>query len=463
MSLRLRIVLLTTLAALTILAVGGALIIWNVRAEFIDAAEWNANNRAGQVADLAAEGNLPRRLPLEDDGETVVQVVLGDEVISRTTNVPGDTVLPLPIQPPGSWQRLAVDDLPVVGSGPYRTVALGTTTPDGPATVFVAISTEDVEDVVQAAVEKGTIGLFLLLLPLSGLLWLAVGRALAPVSAIREQADVITDTQLGQRVPEPSRTDEIGRLARTINAMLGRLHDSAEAQRRFLADAAHELRSPIASLRAQIETAQRGESTTSVADLPDLLVETLRMQAMVDQLLLLARSDAGMVGRVRQPVDLDDAVYGVVTAVRADSRRRGVTIDMKHVAAVQVVGDPALLEQVVRNLVSNALRHARRTVRVTLTGTAETAVLTVDDDGPGIAWKHRKRVFERFTRLDDSRDRKDGGVGLGLAIVADIVRAHGGTVEVLDSPLAGARFEVVLPLGDQAAAPDAPAPEPVSQ
>lgn len=450
LSLRFRIVVLTSLATAIILAVGGALIILNVRAEFIDAADWNANNRAGQVAELASDGKLPRRLPIEDDGETVVQVVRGDQVVSRTANAPGDEALPLPRQAPGSWRNLAVDDLPVVGSGPYRTISLGIITPEGPATVFVAVSTEDVEDVVQAATERGAVGLVLLLLPLSGLLWLAVGRTLAPVTAIRRRAETITDAHGDLRVPEPAKLDEIGRLARTINAMLARLHDSAENQRSFLADAAHELRSPVASLRAQLETAQRGGQSTAVSDLPDLMVETLRMQAMVDQLLLLARSDAGMVANVREPVDMDDAVYAVQTSVRAESRRRGVKVDLRKVAAVQVVGDPALLEQVVRNLIDNAVRHARTTVQVTLTDDREVAQLTVDDDGPGIPKRLRRRVFERFTRLDDARDRQDGGVGLGLAIVADIVQAHGGTVRVLDSPLGGARFQVKLPLGDTA-------------
>lgn len=446
MSLRLRMVLVTAAAVAFVVAVGGLLIIEAVREEFIDAADWNAEARADQVAALAAAGVLPSRLPAEDDGETAVQVVRDGEVVSRTPNVTGGFPLPLPHQPPGDRQLLAFERLPVAGAGPFRAAALGVDTPQGPATVFVTVSTEDVEDVVATAIRTGSVGLVLLVLPLSALLWMAIGRTLAPVEAIRERADAITGEQLSQRVPEPAQMDEIGRLARTINAMLARLNASADSERRFLADAAHELRSPVASLRAQLETAQRSGHDSTPTDLPDLLADTLRMQQLVDQLLLLARSDAGMVGRLEVAVDLDDTVHGVVESRRAEGRHREVGIDVRRVEAVQVTGDPGLLEQVVRNLVDNAVRYARHTVGVTLTAVDDQAVLTVDDDGPGIPAEERERVFERFTRLDDARHRVEGGVGLGLAIVADIVHAHGGTVVVLDSPTGGARLQVTLPL-----------------
>jgi signal transduction histidine kinase len=166
---------------------------------------------------------------------------------------------------------------------------------------------------------------------------------------------------------------------------------------------------------------------------------------MADQLLLLERSDTGMAGSQHVPVDLDDVVDAVVTSRRLEDRQSPVSIDQSAVRPVQVTGDSALLEQVVRNLVDNAVDHATSEVRVGLTPLDSQAVLTVDDDGPGIPEEYREEVFLRFTRLDDSRARHRGGVGLGLAIVAGIVHAHGGTVRAEDSAMGGARLTVTLP------------------
>ena len=448
MSLRLRVVLITAAAVTAMVAGGGLLIIEAVRAEFVDSAAWMSRDRADDVALLAADGTLAHSLPVLDEGETIVQVVRGHVVVSSTANLAGAPALPLPVQHPGARRTLAVGELPVAGTGPYQVTALGTRSPQGPVTVFVAVSIEDVHEVVEAAIARGTIGLVLLVVPLSALLWFAVGRTLAPVEAVRERAAAITADDLSHRVPEPPRQDEIGRLARTINAMLTRLENSATEQRRFLADAAHELRSPVASLRTQLETLRSGDLAAEGTEVHDLMTETLRMQALVDQLLTLARSDAGPVGRARVAVDLDDTVGAVVSARRLEDQRPEITIDTRDVAPVQVVGDPVLLEQIVRNLVDNAVRYADREVRVSLGHDRGSAVLVVDDDGPGIPEEHRTEVFRRFTRLDDARNRDSGGVGLGLAIVADAVRLHEGSVEVLDAPTGGTRVRVRLPAVD---------------
>ncbi|MBY9075235.1 HAMP domain-containing histidine kinase [Nocardioides sp. WL0053] len=439
-------------------ATGGVLIIQAVHEEYVDAADWVALSRADEVAERARLGTLPPRLPVVDEGETVVQVVRDGTVVTSSKNLPVTTRLPLPDQPSGDRTVAEVADIAGLGGGPYRTTVVDIRTPDGPATVLVAVSTEDGEDIVESAVRIGSIGLVFLMLPMSLLLWVAVGRTLAPVEAIRERAAVISADHLSERVPEPPVNDEIGRLARTINAMLARLDAAADQQRRFLADAAHELRSPVASLRAQLETALPPGRGPAALNPDDLLADTLRLQAIVDQLLQLARIEDGSGRAVRVPVDLDDTVATVVTARDLEAQGRGVTVDTTEVVPVQVVGDPALLEQVVRNLVDNAVRHAEREVRVSLDAREGMAVLTVDDDGPGIPVEHRTDVFRRFTRLDDARDRDGGGVGLGLAIVADIVAAHGGSVVALSSPAGGARLQVTLPASavTTGPAPDAP-------
>ena len=272
-------------------------------------------------------------------------------------------------------------------------------------------------------------------------MWLALGRTLAPVEAIRARADDIAGHTLDQRVPEPVQHDEIGRLARTVNRMLGRLERSAERQRRFVADAAHELRSPIASLRVLLESAR--DKGGGQGHEGDMLAETVRMEGLVDQLLLLARADADVPWLRVSTVDLDDVVDEAVAGLGPAGR---IEVDISAVEPVQVSGDPALLERLVVNLVQNALAHAQETVRVSVSrGEGGQAVLTVDDDGPGVPEDRRDDIFDRFVRLDPSRERGRGGVGLGLAIVAEIVHAHGGTVEVSDAPGGGARFVVELP------------------
>jgi signal transduction histidine kinase len=264
------------------------------------------------------------------------------------------------------------------------------------------------------------------------------------VDANSRRAGQITGRRLDQRVPEPRTHDEIRRLARTINDMLARLEQSARRQERFVADAAHELRTPLATLRLRLETAlDRPHPAADRELLPDLLGETLRLGSLVEELLLLARSDAGRLAPQVEPVDLDE----VVTSVVASTQDRKVTVREAEIQPVQVLGEPALLEQVVRNLVENAARHARNQVDVSLTVDAATAVITVDDDGPGIPGDARTEVFERFVRLDDARDRDQGGVGLGLAIVDEIVKLHSGSVQVTESPAAGARLRVRLPAG----------------
>ncbi len=447
LSLRSRILLIAASAFAVVVVLAGLFIVLSVRDELIDSADDTGEARAEQLAELAATGSLPPELVAADEIEAAVQVVRGDEVISATPNAPGRAFFGLPELPPGWDDVETVAKLPIDDDGPFRITALGTQTPEGDATVFVAVDVEDIDEAVAALVKQGAIGLALLLVAFSGVLWVAVGRTLGSVDAIRRHAELITAQRLDQRVPEPAAKDEIHRLARTINDMLERLEGSAKRQERFVADAAHELRTPLATLRARVETAlARGEGTVDRHLLPDLLVETVRMSSLVDQLLLLARSDAGMVRAGARPVDLDDVLRDVISSTRTD----GVTVCAREIQPVQVVGEPSLLEQVFRNLLENAVQHARSTVEVSLRSDPETAVFTVDDDGPGIPPSVRAEVFRRFVRLDDSRGRAQGGVGLGLAIVAEIVRIHSGTVEVAESPAKGARLCVRLPLAEAA-------------
>jgi signal transduction histidine kinase len=445
-SLRLRVVLITVAAVMGVVGVGDFLIIRDVRSDFIEAADWLAGARANEVAkQLADNGELPRRLPEQDEGETIVWVVRDQNLVSASTRLPADRLpVDLPGQPVGARTTFESVRLPTVEGERFRVIAHGADSVGGPTTVYVGVRVDEIEEFVRSAVSTGAMGLLLLVLPLGLVLWLAVGRTLAPVEAIRERAATISARRLSDRVPVPAREDEIGRLARTLNEMLSRLDVAARDQRRFLADAAHELRSPIASLRTQLETGSTTDGQVLSRD--DLLAETLRMQTLVDQFLVLARSESGAPAITPVPVDLDDTVEAVVAARRAERACADVTIDIDDVHPVRVQGEPGLLEQMVRNLLENAERYARSTVRIGLTHDEQhNAVLTVDDDGPGIPAAHREDVFRRFMRIDPARDRAQGGAGLGLAIVHDVASAHRGEVVVLDSPSGGARLRVTLP------------------
>jgi signal transduction histidine kinase len=273
--------------------------------------------------------------------------------------------------------------------------------------------------------------------------WTVVGRALAPVEAIRAEVDAISAAALHRRVPDPPADDEIGRLARTMNRMLARLERAQARQRRLVADASHELRSPVAAIRQHAEVALAHPGRTTTTELAGtVLAEDLRLQRLAEDLLLLTKADEHSLALRRRPVDLDDLVFEEAGRLRDATRLR---VDTAAVSAARVEGDAAALARVLRNLADNAARHAGGRLAFSVAERDGLAVLRVDDDGPGIPVADRERVFERFVRLDDARARDDGGSGLGLAIVAELVAAHGGTVAVAASPLGGARVEVALP------------------
>jgi signal transduction histidine kinase len=275
--------------------------------------------------------------------------------------------------------------------------------------------------------------------------YLFSGRALRPVEAMRKQVSAMTEKDLGQRVPVPPARDEVGRLAATMNDMLARLEDAQGVQRRFVADASHELRSPLATIATGLELMQNG--TVDGSTVTALRGEAARLNNLVEGLILLARADERGLQPRREEVDLDE-----VAELERGRPTEGAVVAEVRAVPVRVIGDRGQLARVVRNLVDNARRHARSRVLVTVGRDGDRAVLEVSDDGPGVPPADRARVFERFVRLDDARARSDGGSGLGLAIVAEVVAAHGGTVEVTDGPDGGALFRVRIPA---APAPDA--------
>jgi signal transduction histidine kinase len=419
-SVRLRTTAVAVLVVAAALLAGAVALVALVRGSVRDGLETSAERRASSLAAQIETAGLPPSEPEDADDDS-------DDLGWQVTDAGGVVVR--------SSRQLDED------AGYVRETAQATT--GGKRyDITVTASLDEVAETTDALISPLLVGLPLLLILVGGTTWVVVTRALAPVERIRREVEEITGDRLDRRVPEPPSRDEISRLARTMNQMLGRLEDSRTRQQQFVADASHELRSPLAGIRQAAEVARAHPGALPDGELADaVLEESARMQRLVEQLLLLTRADDGVVTRVRTDVDLDD--LALAEARRA--RRSGLAVDTAGIGGGRVRGDPAALGQAVRNLVDNAARHADHRLAIAVRDTGSGAELIVEDDGAGIPEDQRERVFERFVRLDEARARDAGGSGLGLAIVKEIVAAHGGTVEALSSDLGGARFVVRFP------------------
>ena len=434
----------TTIAAVLVVAValllGAFVLVSLVRDSLRDGLETTAEQRASTIADQIDATGLPAEQGEDPDDadDDPGEADEPDDLVWQVTETDGTVVgasqpldRPLPREDSDATSLPGADhDYVVVTEDTDQYV------------VSVAVSLEEVDDSTSALVPPLLVGLPLLLLLVGGTTWVVTGRALAPVERIRREVEQVTGDRLDRRVPEPASRDEIHRLALTMNEMLGRLEQSSERQRQFVADASHELRSPLAALRQTAEVARAHPGALPDGELETaVLEEGERMQRLVEQLLLLSRADEGVVLRSPRDVDLDDLVVTEADRVRHD----GLEVDVSGVGSGRVSGDEASLGQVVRNLVENAGRHARSRIAVSVRESAGSVELVVEDDGPGVPEGERTRIFDRFVRLDEARSRDAGGSGLGLAIVAEIVAVHGGSTSVDTSGLGGARFVVRLP------------------
>ena len=373
------------------------------------AAAQRAASIAAREVDLGALGG--------GDEEFVQVLDASGEVVAASENLEGEpAVVRLD---PGKSE--SVDDVPFDDDA-FMVVAARA----GERVVIAGRSLERVTESTDAVVGLLAAGVPLLLLVVGFIEWRIVGRALAPVESIRSEVEAISSRELHRRVPDPRGRDEIARLAATMNQMLARLERGQERERRFVSDASHELRSPVTTIRQHAEVALAHPDGTSLEELAEVVLEEdVRLQQLVEDLLLLARMDEGSLVLSRAPVDLDDLLF------EEAERARGVYVDVSKVSAGRVSGDRRQLATLVRNLTDNAVRHD--------------VVVAVEDDGNGIPSAARERIFERFVRLEEARDRDSGGSGLGLAIVAEIAELHGAKVSVGSGALGGARFEVHFP------------------
>jgi signal transduction histidine kinase len=394
--------------------------------------------RAADLAVLVASGDLPPELAVTDPEIALVQVVdPGGKVIASTSNISGEPLL-FDVQPGAEPVLFDSNGLPIDDED-FRVLAVAEAGPSGPRWLFVAASLEPVSESAESLVDLLRIGLPVLLVAVGLGTWLVVGHSLRPIEAIRQRVEHLSPARLDQRVPEPASNDEVGRLARTMNDLLARLEASHRREENFIADAAHELRSPLASLRTQLDVHVMRGTPLNAADVEALVVEVTRLQVLADNLLVLDAAERRLLGNAPL-VDLDDLLLEEIRATHLPAGRR---IDQSAISAAAVRGDPEALQRLVRNLLDNAVKHAAQVVTVSLGDDGQYARLVVSDDGPGIPAADRERVFERFVRLDAARQR--GGAGLGLAICRAVVDAHEGRIRVEPAPSGGASLVVELP------------------
>lgn len=443
----------STLAATAVVAValglGAAALLWTLNTSLTAAVRASAEQRASDVASLVAKEGLGHDVvpPSSATERSVVQVIsLGGAVQAASPEIQGEAAL-TSLRPKPGTSASTTSILPVSDQEPFVIVARGVHTSTGDVVVIAAESLATVDQDVHAVGVLMLAGLPLVLLVVAGSVFFVVGRTLRPVEAIRRRVASISSTDLGSRVPVPAADDEISRLASTMNAMLDRLQDAQSAQRRFVADASHELRSPLAALRATVDVARQHPDSVSWHDAAEgAIAETDRLDQLVDDLLLLANTDERGFAGERRDVDLDDVIATERDRLRGLGRLRVES----HISTVRVIGDRRQLERLVRNLCDNAARAATSTVELSLTEQDGNACIVVADDGPGIPPEDRHRVFDRFVRLDSARGRDSGGSGLGLSIVFEVAAAHGGSVMIEDRE-PGVRFVVRLPSSAPAA------------
>lgn len=454
------------------LTVGAALLVRMVTAQRIAALDEAVQTRVQTVHALLVADRIPDSLAVLAPGE-VVQILDADGQVLATSSNASVTLPIIAADLPGvaGSDGVSVQTLNSPYASPARVATVQVPRADLPQR-WQAIAADGV--VIAAAVPladvrqtQRTLTLLLslvfpvLALGLALVVWLVLGRALRPVEDLRAAADEVAATGGPGSLPVPQ-TGELAALAQTLNAMLDRLQTTADGeraaasaaraaaqrQRSFVADAAHELRSPLASLSTALEVAQRHPQAYPQPELlADLEADVLRLQVLVEDLLLLAR--VGSRPLRSQPIDLVNLAREVVEALGLANADIALAAPSVSASELQVSltgtgraeGDPGAVARILRNVVSNAARHARSRVEILI----DDGCVWVEDDGAGIEPEQRERVFERFVRLEEARERDAGGSGLGLAIARELAREQGGDVQLAGATGGGVRAVLTLP------------------
>jgi signal transduction histidine kinase len=430
--------LAAALVAVTLIVSAAGLVMLDQRL-LVRAVDETLVQRADNIEADVARGAIAAALRGEGDAEdSFVQIIDGNGlVIGATTNAASLRAVTSPLGPEFTqvFRRVSA---PPLSNHEFRILARPVPSTSGMKTLVVAKNLDDVTESVRTLILSLAISIPIAVSLLAAVVWWLMGRALAPVEAIRAEVSGMHGADLHRRVLIPKNDDEIFRLALTMNALLERVEQATNRQREFVADASHELRGPLTRVRSLLEVSiAHPTSAKPEATYRSVLSDITQLQRLVDDLLFLASSESGRQEVPDVGVDLDDLVLDQVRELRARGR---VRVDASAVSAARVRGDANQLKRAISNLASNAERHAATTITFELREHDGQSELVVADDGPGIPEEQREAVLQRFTRLDDARSSDSGGAGLGLAIVHDIVARHSGTFSIGTSETGGARM-----------------------
>lgn len=433
----------SAVVVLVALSIAGAILDAILYRSLLDAVDDATAARVRHIVEeqrTETPGSLDGALLSTDQHVVAVQLIAPDGKVIRRSGLAPDTPL-IPVTKFDLNLRRGIPDDEVPDDN-MRISGQRVNTSAGEYTVIVGGGSEAVETTARTVALLFACGAPIIIAVAAAASYWLVRRSLQSVDAIRSRVADISASDLSERVPVPTSRDEISALAVTMNEMLARIESGHRAQQRFVSDASHELRSPLSTIISGLEVAQaHPELLDAELAVDTLLPEAHRMRALIEDLLLLARADEQSLVLRKDRVQLAELAEVEATRVQRDSGREIHT----DLSPARLIGDPAAVGRVIRNLVENAVRHAKSRVDIHVGSRDGTAILTVSDDGPGIAAADRARVFERFVRLDAARARSGGGTGLGLAIVAEVVAAHGGTVTIDDRPGGGTAMTVTLP------------------
>jgi two-component system OmpR family sensor kinase len=447
---RARLTLVTTALMAVVLAAVGVSLYLRFRADLMEAVDAGLRSRAEALLDradpsgdlLGGGGSLVEpddafTQVLRSDG-TVVESSpgLGSRALLSGTDLGG-------LRGPRLYHAVVpAEEEPV----PARLLAVPAS---GGRVVVVGASLDDQQEAMSRLAALLLVGGPLALALAGGVGWLVAGTALRPVERMRAEAAAISASQPGRRLPVPATGDEVARLGETLNAMLERLEEALERERRFVDDASHEIRTPLANLRTELELALRRSRTPEQLEraVMSAAQETERLTRLAEDLLVLARRDHGRLPVRREPVDVSEVVAAVVEGFAARSAEKEVAIETRVPEGLLATVDPLRIRQALGNLLDNAIDHTPPGGRISLVAAAVDGAVTfeVSDTGPGFPAGFLPRAFEPFARPDTSRSRLDGGTGLGLAIVRAVAEAHGGSAEARNRPEGGASVLLRIP------------------
>jgi len=459
---RYRLALASAVVTLVLFGIAGYLFVHSFRDGLVESLDQGLEPQASSLRRDLKAGHLSfGKVGSVDTGDVVAQLLDQSGRLLKSTREAGrDPVIDAANAREAHSGRIFLEEALGPEPEPFRILAIPAASPKSRTNDRVVVVGQSLEEtnIAVGKVERAVIigGSAAVLIVAIGA-WLLAGAALRPVERMRRQADTISERDTEARLNVPGTHDEIAALGRTMNRMLGRLQRALGRQRNFVADAGHELRTPLAVLRTELELAARpGRSEAELRDaIGHATTETERLSALADELLFLARSDVGHARTDRTPQRVVDALERSVDAFRPRAAHQGVTLEVRGDPTLELPLDTELLRRALDNLIDNALRYAPvgSTVDVASAPAGPGWVgINVADRGPGFPEEFLPHAFERFRRASDARGTDDGGgTGLGLAIALAVAEAHGGTATAANRPGGGATVTLRLPASNGAA------------